>query len=137
VIVPRELLSRIVGGRAAPPVIIAVDEDETVSVTQAQITTSSKAIPRTFPNWRKVIPASTSVIAAQINPRFMADVGKAARLVTGSRTNLPKIRHNGEGCVLVDMRAPDFVAAIMPFRDTKAPPYTPPAWTADVAESHV
>lgn len=135
-IVPRELLARIVAGRSAHPVLIAVEDDDTVSVTQGQITTSSKAIPGLFPNWRKVIPASTTGIAAQINPKYVADIGKATRLVTGAK-GLPNIRYNGEGCALVDIGEPNFVAAIMPYRENKEKAYVPPVWAVEAAESLV
>lgn len=75
-------------------------------------------------------------IAAQINPKYVADIGKATRLVTGAN-GLPNIRYNGEGPALVDIGEPNFVAVIMPYRETTEKAYAPPMWAIEAAESLV
>ena len=85
-----------------------------------------KAIDGTFPDWRKVVPASVSGKVGHYNPAYLALLGKAYALLTDFEYKALSIGHNGEGCALVDLGA-DAIGAIMPCRST-APPTERPDW---------
>ena len=73
-----------------------------------------------YPDWRRVVPADASGEAAQFNAAYVADIGKAARLLMKHSKTMPAeslvhIHHNGVFGALVTFGArTDCIAVIMP-----------------------
>ena len=85
-----------------------------------------KAVDGTFPDWRRIVPASVSGEVGHYNPAYLALLGKAYALLTDSDCKWLTIGHNGEACALVDL-GEDAIGAIMPCR-SPPPPTKFPGW---------
>jgi hypothetical protein len=134
VIIPLDLIARIKPSKVEP---LAHAE---LSVTGARVTIdylgdtfAANAIDGTFPDWRRVAPASVSGVAAQFNPALPARFAAAAR-VFSSKPSVFSIGHNGLASALVDWVPADAGAGlegfgvIMPWYRKQAPMTAPPAW---------
>lgn len=87
-----------------------------------------------IPNWRAVVPKTTSGEAANIRPQYLADFEKAAHDMYGSlkrHASSIEVRHNGPGGALVfpsSYHSQDFMGVVMPFVPDTNPRTTPPDW---------
>ncbi|AIS48158.1 DNA polymerase III subunit beta family protein [Burkholderia pseudomallei] len=76
-----------------------------------------QAVEGVFPDYRRVIPETTSGKLAQYNPAYLADMAKAAELL-GHKFSY--VEHNGDGPARVTIpKYPDFVGVVMPVRADK------------------
>ena len=104
--------------------------DNKVTITHDGVSVSSGAIDGTFPDYRRVIPATTDGVTAQFDPAQLVTFQKAAALIGGHA--VPTLHHNGDGPALVtvkDMGERDafiIFGVLMPFRTSAEKPYT--AW---------
>ena len=83
-------------------------------------------IDGTFPNWKRVVPATTSNEPAQVNPRFVGIVGEVADQLLGKGTS-PRAFWNGLGPVVYEFDERAFMI-VMPLREPSTCWAGPPAW---------
>ncbi|AGK49418.1 DNA polymerase III beta subunit, central domain protein [Burkholderia thailandensis MSMB121] len=77
-----------------------------------------QAVEGVFPDYRHIIPETTSGTLAQYNPAYLADMAKAAELL-GHK--FIYVEHNGDGPARVTVpHYSDFVGVVMPVRSDKA-----------------
>ena len=114
VIVPIDVIARL-------PKAKTVDFDfsaDVVSIRADGVELKTPPIDGRFPQWRRIIPATVSGIAAQFAPDYVARVGKAAKLL-GCKLQ-PHIHHNGGvaplACPVTFFGRPDFTAILMPLK---------------------
>ena len=116
-IIPRELLEAVKpakAGRTVLPIHIdTVTAPDTPDPERAGVTIKGRTsititgattavgapIDGTFPDWRRVIPASTSGEAAQYQPEYISGFGDICKLLGGQHG--PFINHNGASAALV------------------------------------
>jgi hypothetical protein len=76
---------------------------------------AGKTIDGVFPNWRRVVPNGHTGEPAQINPEYVADLGKAAKALGGKAYDA-RMLHNGNGCVTAYVVGHEnYGMAIMPY----------------------
>lgn len=137
-IIPLDLLN----WKANPnlPIMVTLGPSESgsksrsLSLSQGSTATSGKSIDGMYPDYRRIIPTKkASGEAAQFNPAYIADVGKAAKLV-GNSKSFATIGHNGENAALVHFpNNAEFIGVIMPLRGDA--PTTAPAWASECPET--
>lgn len=137
-IIPGAVAQRIVAGSLkAIPTISLTQIDEAkwlVPLLKWDMEVAFRSVEGIFPNWRAVVPKTTSGEAANIKPRYLADFEKAAHDMYGSlklHASSIEVRHNGNGGALVfpsSYRGEDFIGVVMPFAPDTTPRTTPPDW---------
>jgi DNA polymerase-3 subunit beta len=139
-IIPIGLIDRIKLGRHSDIALIELGSDGlSISINYMGVTYTENRVEGTFPDARRVIPASVSGEAAQFNPSYVALFGKAKALITGKKAeNAICICHNGGSPALVDFVPEDAAfqgfGVLMPFRYAN-PMKAPPAWAKVVGSS--
>lgn len=136
-IVPIELIDRIKLHKATDHAELYVD-GRRVSITYMGATFQEHAIDGTFPDYRRVIPASVSGETGQFDPSYVALFGKAKTLLTGIKQPLIGISHNGQSPALVNF-VPDEPSllgfgVLMPVRAQDCLT-APPAWAGVIGAS--
>jgi DNA polymerase-3 subunit beta len=145
--IPRDLLDTVKpakAGRITMPIIITVDkapdtpDPERVGVTikgrtsiavTGAVTVTGAPVDGTYPDWRRVIPRSTSGEIAQYQMDYLADFGAVCKLLGGKYS--PFIHHNGSSGAVITNLGPA-IGVVMPLRiDVADHPYTAPDWLAD------
>ena len=94
-----------------------------------------------YPDYRRVIPEKTSGEPAQFSTKYLAMFAKVEKLLgRGKEFNKEKgvfisapgmltIHHNGENAAIITSNASsDFLAVLMPLRDSDNGPFDTPAW---------
>jgi len=139
-IIPISLLERVKLGRHSDIASIELAADGlSVSINYMGVTYTEHRVDGTFPDARRVIPASVNGEAAQFNPSYVALFGKAKALITGKKAeNAICICHNGGSPALVDF-VPEGATfqgfgVLMPFRWSN-PMKQPPAWANVIGSS--
>jgi DNA polymerase-3 subunit beta len=130
-IIPREALEAVKPakvGRTTLPIHIDIvtapdtPDPERVGVTikgktSITVTGATSAVTAPidgqYPNWRRIVPASTSGELAQFNADYVAGFGDVCKLLGGSYG--PFINHNGGACAVVT-NLPGALGLIMPMR---------------------
>jgi len=75
----------------------------------------------TFPTFDKIVPTETSGVAADFDPRYYADLGKAAKLLSNSETAM-SIAQNGLNPAIVSFGGrKDAFVVLMPRRNDMSP----------------
>jgi hypothetical protein len=79
-------------------------------------------IDGTFPDISRVIPDANAITGevAAFNPVYLADIGKAAKIL-GGNVNGFHLGHNGGSPALVSFDCPDAFGVLMPYRCSVAP----------------
>lgn len=107
-IIPRETLKKALAGHKARLILVSPNRIGDVSCTP---------VDGTFPDWRRVVPAEVSGVAAHFNANYVADFGKIYRLLTGHKNPFPLIHHNGEDPAGVTFgMAERVIGVLMPVR---------------------
>jgi DNA polymerase-3 subunit beta len=83
-----------------------------ITVTGATSTVTAP-IDGKFPDWRRIVPASTSGEIAQFNADYVSGFGDVCKLLGGKYG--PYINHNGGACAVVT-NLPGALGLIMPLR---------------------
>ena len=94
-------------------------KEEMIEIDTVRETVGSvayKPIDGTFPDWRRVAPDKITGEAAQLDPQYVADFGKAAKILRGHLV----IRHNGGSPAVIGFGRLDCVGLLMPLRDKSA-----------------
>jgi DNA polymerase-3 subunit beta len=130
-IIPREALEAVKpakAGRVTLPIQIDIvtapdtPDPERVGVTikgKTSITvtgatsTVTAPIDGQYPNWRRIVPASTSGEIAQFNADYVSGFGDVCKLLGGKYG--PYINHNGSACAVVT-NLPGALGLLMPMR---------------------
>jgi DNA polymerase-3 subunit beta len=130
-IIPREALEAVKpakAGRVTLPIqidiVTAPDQPDPAragvtikgktSITVTGATSAVTApIDGEFPDWRRIVPASTSGEIAQFNADYVSGFGDVCKLLGGKYG--PYINHNGGSCAVIT-NLPGAFGLIMPFR---------------------
>ena len=100
---------------------MAGESAETVRFTVKLNGVEITPIDGTFPTYERIVPTETSGAAADFDPRYYADLGKAAKLLAGGEAALT-IAQNGLDPAIVSFRnRPDCLVVLMPRRNDFSP----------------
>jgi len=125
VIVPRSALESVKPRRSGRAQTVAIEVGAEVITVAGETTATAVPVDATYPNWRRIVPASVTSEPGQVDPRFFARVAQLADAVLG-KGRCPAMHANGHGPMLVKFEE-STVAVLMPRRD--APVFTGlPAW---------
>lgn len=89
------------------------------SITWGDAGVLFRPIEAKYPEWRKVIPESTSGNVAQFNPALIMKFSKVQKALHGAAADrhFPRVNHNGsEGALITFDLVPKFTGVIMPIR---------------------
>ena len=119
-IIPRAALEAVKPckyGKNSLPITIEIAGTQ-VTITGAT-TATSPTTDGSFPDWRRVVPASANGIPAQFNPSYLGDWGKVAEYLGASGKGsgvTAVIHHNGDASALVTFPISDALGVVMPCR---------------------
>lgn len=122
-ILPREALEKAVKTKAVS-LIITIEADR-FTLDDGTQTTSGLLLDGRFPDWRRVIPSTTSGEPSSFQNEYLADFDKAARLLCGGNC---KVLHNGTSGALIRFATDQAVGVVMPLRDSYTAENAPPAF---------
>jgi len=105
IIVPRDLIAKIKTTRKSNDYADLLFADGKVTLTLDGVSVSSGVIDGTFPDYRRVIPATTDGALAQFDPSQLITFQKAAALIDG--LPVPTLHHNGDAPALVTIKKTD------------------------------
>jgi hypothetical protein len=137
-IVPIELIDRIKLNKAIDYAELYVD-GRRISITYMGATYQDGAIDGSFPDFRRVIPQTASGETAQFDPQYITIFAKAKAMLSGIKTPLVPISHNGLSPALMDWVQCDDThvsgfGVLMPVRQQNLMT-APPAWAGVIASS--
>ena len=137
-IVPIELIDRIKLHRATDYAELYVD-GRRVSITYMGATYQDGSIDGSFPDFRRVIPQTVSGETAQFDPQYVTIFAKAKAMLSGIKTPLVPISHNGLSPALMDWVQCDDThvsgfGVLMPLRN-KETLSVPPIWAGVIGSS--
>lgn len=89
--------------------------------------TRTPLVDAKYPDWRTVLPRTSSGECAQFNPELLVRLQIAFRLILGSKTDIPTVHHYGNKGALVTSDC-DALGIVMPCRADREFPSLP-AWT--------
>lgn len=112
-IIPRDALEGLKAPYKGGPALVTIEPAGGFTITTGGATISGQLIDGKFPDWRKVVPRSTSCNVAQFDHELVAAFGKAHGLLGGKHS--PAIFHNGNGAARVQL-AGDSIGVLMPMR---------------------
>jgi DNA polymerase-3 subunit beta len=127
-IIPRDMLESVKTLKGADlNITLIADEIGAVDVAVQGITTATgKEIDGKYPDWKRLIPRTSSGAPAQFNAAYIGDWGKVAKLL-GNRDCIAPIAYNGEAATLVGLPG-DCIGIQMPVRSDMALLPTVPEW---------
>ena len=126
-ILPRDIVLGIkISKRPAIDIAEFNQENGKASIKYCGTETSFGLIEGKFPEWRKVIPVSTSGEIAQFNPDYLVAIRDCAKATVGTDGYCGlSLLHNGSSASLYQANDVNFIAVIMPLRINKADVYSP------------
>ena len=77
-------------------------------------------IDGTFPTYERIVPTETSGQAADFDPRYYADLGKAAKLLSNSETAMSIAQNGLDPAIVSFIGRKDALVVLMPRRAEKA-----------------
>jgi len=101
-------------------------ENGKASITYCGTETRFGLVDGKFPDWRRVIPSSTSGEIAQFNPDYLVAIRDCAAVTVGvGKYSGLCLLHNGSSASLYQANDPNFIGVIMPLRINSADVYKP------------
>jgi DNA polymerase-3 subunit beta len=88
-------------------------------------TASGTVVDGRYPDWKRVMPSTANNEPAQFNPDYVADFGKACKLLGGKHFT---IHHNGNGGSLVSNLGHGALGVVMPTRHDETSHPGLPTW---------
>jgi len=126
-IIPRDVILGI--KLSKKPVTEAAEftqENGKASITYCGTETRFGLVDGKFPDWRRVMPTTTTREVAQYNPDLLASVRDCAAAAVGiGKFSGLHMAHNGTGPGLYQCASPDFIGIIMPLRLDRDDVYMP------------
>jgi DNA polymerase-3 subunit beta len=127
VIVPLEIINKIKLNKVGSIAILKHIEGLRWAIEYTLISIEFDAIDGAFPDWRRVVPTSTSGEIAQFDLKYMADFAKICKMLDKYNTHCP-IAHNGTGPALVSFGSSfEGFGVLMPVR-MEEPLRGAPSW---------
>jgi hypothetical protein len=131
-IIPAELIAGI-KGRDTLTLEIGEPSDERglpreLTIRQGGTRQTMQSVSRTYPDYRRIIPATTSGEPAQFNPDLLSHLKKFGKALRANKGYFA-IAYNGEDAAIADFHTKNLLVIVMPFRNDekyRAAPESPP-----------
>lgn len=102
-------------------------DGKTGRIDAGSVSIGFTAIKERFPDYRRVIPHTYQPALAHINPQYVMDMEKAARMFSDFRGHFvaSRVFQSGENAAIVQCESEDFLGVVMPYRvkETSPVPY--------------
>jgi DNA polymerase-3 subunit beta len=104
-----------------------------LTISQGGAKQSMQSIPEDYPDYRRVIPETTSGEPAQFDPDLLIQLKKFGKAINNSKHGYFAIAYNGEKPAIADFHTENLTAIIMPFRNEEKYRAVPesPAWSRE------
>jgi DNA polymerase III sliding clamp (beta) subunit (PCNA family) len=136
-IIPAELIAGI-KGRDTLTLEIGEPSDEyrlqrELTISQGGTKQSMQSHAEAYPDYRRIIPATTSGEPAQFDPDLLIQLKKFGKAINNSKNGYFALAYNGESAAIANFHLGNLLAVIMPLRNderTYADPESP-AWARE------
>lgn len=120
VVIPNDLLKHV--KTKGNVTLIISDEvnglyERSVTIIYDGLSVTGKSIDMMYPDFRRVIPNTTSNEIAHFNVDYLVTIGKAYKILNDKKNAWARIEHNGSNAALFNLRSDNFIGVIMPLRD--------------------
>jgi DNA polymerase III sliding clamp (beta) subunit (PCNA family) len=136
-IIPAELIAGIKGSNALT-LEIGEPSDEyrlqrELTISQGGTKQSMQSVPRAYPDYRRIIPATTSGETAQFDPDLLIQLKKFGKAININKNGYFAIAYNGDSAAIADFHTKNLLAVVMPLRNEEKYRATPesPAWSRE------
>jgi DNA polymerase III sliding clamp (beta) subunit (PCNA family) len=103
-----------------------------ITISQGGAKQSRQSVPQAYPDYRRIIPATTSGEPAQFDPDLLIQLKKFGKALQVNKGYFA-LAYNGEATAIADFHTENLLVVIMPFRNderTRAAPESP-AWSRE------
>jgi DNA polymerase III sliding clamp (beta) subunit (PCNA family) len=135
-IIPAELIAGIKGSNTLT-LEIGEPSDEyrlqrELTISQGGTKQSMQSIPKAYPDYRRVIPATTSGEPAQFDPDLLIQLKKFGKALQANKGYFA-LAYNGEAVAIADFHTENLLVVIMPIRKDEKYRAVPasPAWARE------
>jgi DNA polymerase III sliding clamp (beta) subunit (PCNA family) len=87
-----------------------------ITIIQGGAKQTMQSIPQAYPDYRRVIPATTSGETAQFDPDLLIQLKKFGKAINNSKHGYFAIAYNGEAAAIADFHLGNLLVIIMPLR---------------------
>jgi DNA polymerase-3 subunit beta len=122
-IIPTELIAGIKGHNMVT-LEIGEPSDERrlqreITISQGGTKQTGQSIPEDYPDYRRIIPETTSGEAAQFDPDLLIQLKKFGRAINNSKSGYFALAYNGEATAIADFNTENLIVVINPLRIDK------------------
>jgi hypothetical protein len=135
-IIPAELIAGI-KGRDTLTLEIGEPSDERglpreLTICQGGTRQTMQSVSRTYPDYRRIIPATTSGQPAQFNPDLLSHLKKFGKAMQANKGYFT-IAYNGEAAAIADFHTKNLLVIVMPIRNDEGAQSVRgcPAWSRE------
>jgi DNA polymerase III sliding clamp (beta) subunit (PCNA family) len=103
-----------------------------LTISQGGTRQSMQSVSRTYPDYRRIIPATTSGEPAQFDPDLLIQLKKFGKAIQANKGYFA-IAYNGEAAAIADFHTKNLLGVIMPIRNDEKYRAAPesPAWSRE------
>jgi DNA polymerase-3 subunit beta len=87
-----------------------------LTISQGGTKQSMQSIPEDYPDYRRVIPETTSGEPVQFDPDLLIQLKKFGKAINNSKSGYFAIAYNGENTAIADFNTENLIAVINPLR---------------------
>ena len=119
VIIPNDLLKHV---KTKGKVTFIISDEvnglygRSVTIIYDGLSVTGRSIDMMYPDFRRVIPDTTSNETAQFDADYLATIGKAHKILNDKKNAWARIEHNGSNTALFNLGNDNFIGVIMPLR---------------------
>jgi DNA polymerase-3 subunit beta len=135
-IIPAELIAGIKGSNTLT-LEIGEPSDEyrlqrEITISQGGTKQTGQSIPEDYPDYRRIIPETTSGETAQFDPDLLIQLKKFGKALQVNKGHFA-LAYNGEAVAIADFNLGNLLVVIMPLRNDERTHATPesPAWARE------
>jgi hypothetical protein len=119
-IIPAELIAGI-KGRDTLTLEIGEPSDERrlqreITISQGGTKQTMQSVPKAYPDYRRIIPATTSGETAQFDPDLLIQLKKFGKAMQANKGYFA-LAYNGDSAAIADFHTKNLMAVVMPFRN--------------------
>jgi DNA polymerase III sliding clamp (beta) subunit (PCNA family) len=136
-IIPAELIAGI-KGHDTLTLEIGEPSDEhrlqrELTISQGGPKQTMQSVPKAYPDYRRIIPVTTSGEPAQFDPDLLIQLKKFGKAINNSKSGYFALAYNGEAAAIAEFHLGNLLVVIMPLRKDERTyaDSEPPAWSRE------
>jgi DNA polymerase-3 subunit beta len=87
-----------------------------LTISQGGTKQSMQSHAEDYPDYRRIIPATTSGEPAQFDPDFLSQLKKFGKAINNSKNGYFALAYNGEDAAIADFNTENLIAIVMPIQ---------------------